>query len=118
MPTITALSPQEQRPGRFRVEIDLSGCHGPSGPCVRESTIVTDSQETIRKKVRHFNDPGHAHFLTFSCHGRLDLLDDIGYIHNNPVRKRLVESTTDWRWSSARYWAGMGETDLKMDAIA
>ena len=28
-----------------------------------------------RKKLRHFNDPGHAHELTFSCHRRLPLLN-------------------------------------------
>lgn len=28
----------------------------------------------VQKTIRHFNDPGHAHFLTFSCYGRLPLL--------------------------------------------
>jgi putative transposase len=27
-----------------------------------------------RKRVRRYNDPGHAHFLTFSCYRRLPLL--------------------------------------------
>ncbi|MFO0814981.1 MAG: transposase [Gemmatales bacterium] len=27
-----------------------------------------------RKRVRHFDEPGHAHFLTFSCFHRLPLL--------------------------------------------
>jgi putative transposase len=27
-----------------------------------------------RKKVRHFDEPGHAHFLAFSCYRRLPLL--------------------------------------------
>jgi putative transposase len=27
-----------------------------------------------RKRVQHFNEPGHAHFLTFSCFGRMALL--------------------------------------------
>jgi putative transposase len=39
------------------------------------------------------------------------------YIHNNPVRKRLVESVEDWRWSSARFWAGRDDFDLEMDPI-
>jgi putative transposase len=30
--------------------------------------------DKFRKQVRHFNDPGHAHFLTFSCYRRLPLL--------------------------------------------
>ncbi len=27
-----------------------------------------------RKTIRHFNEPGHAHFLTFSCYKQLPLL--------------------------------------------
>jgi len=30
----------------------------------------------------------------------------LNYIHQNPVRARLVERATDYRWSSARIWAG------------
>ncbi len=28
-----------------------------------------------RKTIKHYNYPGHAHFLTFSCFKRLALLD-------------------------------------------
>jgi putative transposase len=31
------------------------------------------------------------------------------YIHDNPVRRGLVNEPTDWRWSSARFW--MNEYD-------
>jgi len=41
----------------------------------------------------------------------------IEYIHNNPVRRGLVASPTDWRWSSARFWVGMDGVLLAMDAI-
>jgi REP-associated tyrosine transposase len=33
----------------------------------------------------------------------------INYIHCNPVRGRLVKETTDWKWSSARFYE-FGET--------
>ena len=26
------------------------------------------------------------------------------YIHNNPVRRGLAATPTDWEWSSARFW--------------
>src|SRR5437762_1133567 len=42
----------------------------------------------------------------------------IEYIHNNPVRRGLVAKPTDWPWSSARYYAGMMDVHLRMDAIA
>ena len=32
-----------------------------------------------RKSVKHFDLPGHAHELTFSCHERLPLLDSDRY---------------------------------------
>jgi putative transposase len=46
-----------------------------------------ESMETQhRKRVQHYNDPGHAHELTFTCQGRLPLLN------RDPTRQWLVES--------------------------
>jgi putative transposase len=39
----------------------------------------------------------------------------IDYIHNNPVRRGLVDTPTDWRWSSARFWQGYQDAPLGMD---
>jgi putative transposase len=39
----------------------------------------------------------------------------IDYIHANPVRRGLVESPTDWEWSSARFWDGRRDVPLLMD---
>ncbi|MCX5670921.1 MAG: hypothetical protein NTU94_06325 [Planctomycetota bacterium] len=38
------------------------------------------------------------------------------YIHGNPVRGNLAAVPTDWKWSSARFWAGM-DAVLAMDPI-
>ena len=38
-------------------------------PCKREHM-----KQQKRKTVQHFNDPGHAHFLTFSCYRHFPLL--------------------------------------------
>ena len=35
-----------------------------------------------------------------------ELWGKIEYIHANPVRGNLVDRPTDWRWSSARWYAG------------
>ncbi|HEY2882824.1 MAG TPA: hypothetical protein VGJ15_10330 [Pirellulales bacterium] len=49
---------------------------------------------------------------------RNTLLKMIDYIHLNPVRKRLVESARDWRWSSARWHEGLvDEAPLAIDPI-
>ncbi len=44
------------------------------------------------------------------------LVQAIHYIHANPVRRGLVESPTDWEWSSARWYEGEKEVKLEMDA--
>ena len=38
-------------------------------PCKRQHM-----KQQKRKTVQHFNDPGHAHFLTFSCYRQFPLL--------------------------------------------
>jgi putative transposase len=45
------------------------------------------------------------------------LLTMIEYIHNNPVRRGLVASPTDWIWSSARFYAGEPNVPTWMDAL-
>ncbi len=42
----------------------------------------------------------------------------IEYFHENPVRRGLVETDTDWRWSSARYYAGLDDVVLRVDRPA
>jgi putative transposase len=39
----------------------------------------------------------------------------IDYIHNNPVRRGLATTQTDWPWSSARSYAGTQDWMLQMD---
>lgn len=39
----------------------------------------------------------------------------IDYIHQNPVRRGLVDRPEDWIWSSARWYAGLDPVVLEMD---
>ncbi len=39
----------------------------------------------------------------------------IEYLHENPVRRGLCQEPTDWEWSSARYWAGWPNVQMRMD---
>ena len=41
----------------------------------------------------------------------------IDYIHLNPVRRGLVERAREWKWSSAAWFAGVGESPLRLDPI-
>jgi len=39
----------------------------------------------------------------------------IHYIHNNPVRRGLVDRAADWRWSSAAWYEGRRDGPLTVD---
>jgi putative transposase len=41
----------------------------------------------------------------------------IEYVHQNPVRRGLVERATDWTWSSARFYDGLGDVPIAMDPL-
>jgi hypothetical protein len=41
----------------------------------------------------------------------------IDYIHNNPVRRGLVDQSTDWPWSSAQFYAEAKDMALVMDPL-
>ena len=41
--------------------------------------------------------------------GDAAVLASIDYIHTNPVGRGLAKQATDWRWSSARWYASDGE---------
>jgi putative transposase len=45
------------------------------------------------------------------------LMAMIDYIHMNPVRRGLVERPTDWKWSSAGWYAGVDRCGLIPDPI-
>jgi putative transposase len=41
----------------------------------------------------------------------------IEYIHQNPVRRGLVDNAADWVWSSARFYAGEKDVLIAMDPL-
>jgi len=41
----------------------------------------------------------------------------VSYIHDNPVRKGLVASATDWEWSSAAAYNGSTKVKINVDSI-
>jgi len=43
--------------------------------------------------------------------------ETIEYMHANPVRRGLVKTPTDWKWSSARWYVGTRDGELEMDPI-
>src|SRR3990172_12107618 len=54
-----------------------------------------------RKRVKHYNLPGHAHFLTFSCRGRIPLFskDRTRYWLLDSLNKARSRHCFDlWAW--------------------
>jgi hypothetical protein len=41
----------------------------------------------------------------------------IDYIHQNPVRRGLVQRATDWPWPSARFCEGALDVPIRMDPL-
>lgn len=40
---------------------------------------------------------------------------EVAYVHQNPVKRGLVQLPTDWAWSSARWYAGLRVGQVEMD---
>lgn len=70
--------------------------------------VATAALGRIRKTgapaPKHFWQAGGGYDRNiYSDH---ELAEKIDYIHQNPVRRGLVERAEDWTWSSARVWRG------------
>ena len=62
----------------------------------------------------HFWQPGGGYDRSINC--VKTAWHAVEYIHNNPVRRGLVNTATDWLWSSARSYAGESDVLLEVDA--
>jgi putative transposase len=45
------------------------------------------------------------------------LMRMVDYLHDNPIRRGLVERVEDWPWSSAAWFLGLGASPLVPDRI-
>ena len=66
----------------------------------------------------------HAHFrvwqrryIPFNVYSEKKRLEKLDYMHNNPVKPRLVASPGDWPWSSWRFYFWGDRSLLEMDRI-
>ncbi len=56
-------------------------------------------------------------YYDFNIYNQETLNEKLSYMHNNPVRKRLVENPEDYPYSSCRDYMEKGEVLLKVDRI-
>jgi putative transposase len=94
-------------------------------PCARDAVawLVANAPEwlpriSVNKKNRvrrHFWQKGGGYDRNIE--EPRTLLEMIGYIHENPVRRRLVERAIDWKWSSANWYVTGEPGPLRIDPI-
>jgi putative transposase len=58
-----------------------------------------------------------ARYFDFICRRTRDVSNKLEYIHDNPVKAGLARRPSDWRWSSAAFYAGEGNAPVIPDAI-
>jgi putative transposase len=57
-------------------------------------------------------------FYPFGVHTEEKRLEKLEYMHNNPVKRKLVSSPDQWPWSSFRYYFLNDASGLRMDRLA
>jgi len=68
-----------------------------------------------KKVEHHFWQPGRGYDRNIEKSATL--MNIIDYVHQNPVRKGLVERARDWKWSSAGWFEGQPLNRLQPDPI-
>jgi putative transposase len=56
-----------------------------------------------------------ARFYDFNVWTEEKRIEKLDYIHNNPVRRGLVASPEEWRWSSYRWYLNREAGPVKID---
>ena len=84
----------------------------------REDPAALASFATGQRHTRHrfwLDGGGYDRNVTAPA----TLMRMVKYIHDNPVRRELVESPEEWVWSSARAWmeGGAGPVPLTLDSF-
>jgi putative transposase len=74
-----------------------------SGENLQSDPLESNLLREIRESGQFWqNGPGYDRNLWSLG----DIIERIGYVHNNPVKRRLADQETKWMWSSASDYAG------------
>ncbi len=57
-------------------------------------------------------------FYPFNVFSEKKFQEKLDYMHNNPVQRRLVNSPSEWPWSSWRFYYGEDASILRMDRLS
>ena len=56
-------------------------------------------------------------FYPFNVYSERKRLEKLDYMHNNPVKRRLVSSPDQWPWSSSRFYHLNDTSVLSVDRL-
>ena len=73
---------------------------------------LLDVQPNGRRAYRFWQRGGGYDRNIFTA---VEAHEKLAYMHNNPVRKGLVEVAADWPWSSCRAWESGIDEPLPID---
>lgn len=99
----------------------LNALKRPVSNAARDYLIATNQRDWIEKltvrypsrRIFRFWRPGGGYDRNVFRYQKLPRL--IEYIHNNPIRRGLVATPVEYRWSSAQYWDGNADVPIRMD---
>lgn len=78
--------------------------------------VKISAQRQISKVRGSYEGIWQSRFYDHILRTRQEFDETLDYIHQNPVRRQLVERATDWAWSSARWYAD-GTGPIPMNEI-
>lgn len=70
--------------------------------------IILSYSVKFRKKYGYTGYVWQGRFRSNVIEGEHYILECIDYIHNNPVRAKIVEKIIDYLWSSYHFYQGLG----------
>jgi putative transposase len=80
-------------------------------------SIKLKSTPSINARCRKTGELWQGRFYDHALRTVGDYHDCMDYIHQNPVRRGLVEMREQWKWSSVHAYSAKPESMLKIDRI-
>src|SRR5262249_8497060 len=122
MPEHVHLLLRPRQPG-YRMERSLAALKRPVSARAKQHLLATRSHAWLQRLT--VREGEQRVFRFWQAGGGYDenqwddrpVLEIMDYIHNNPVRRGLVERAVEWKWSSACFWAGDHSGPLRMDPL-
>jgi putative transposase len=75
------------------------------------------SQKVRRVSTARLPQFWQRRFYDFNVWSQKKKVEKLAYMHQNPVKRRLVQNPRDWPWSSCAFYQGKGEILIPVDSV-